>query len=161
MKKILTFALIFVTAMTVNAQRSYNTAVGVKAGAYSLGGGAGLNLKHFISNANAIEFVLGGGNNHLYIDGFYEWQFDTGLTPGLDWYAGLGAGIGFFGNNYKYDNYYKGNGRTYLNVGAIVGLDYTIPNVPINLAFDVGPRFGILNSRGFGFGGALALRYAF
>lgn len=160
MKKLLTFALICMTAMTVNAQRSYNTAIGVKGGAYFLGG-AGINLKHFINDANALEFVLGGGNNRLYIDGFYEWQFDTGLTPGLDWYAGLGVGLGFFGNNFMYDKHYKGNGRTYFNVGAIVGLDFTIPNVPINLAFDVGPRFGIFNSRGFGFGGALALRYAF
>lgn len=42
--------------------------------------------------------------------------------------------------------------------GAL-GLDYTIPGIPINIALDAGPHIGIINSRGFGWGDGLAIRY--
>jgi len=55
----------------------------------------------------------------------------------------LGGGIGAWSKNYW----------------DLLGLDYTIPGIPINIALDTGPHIGIINSRGFGWGGGLAIRY--
>jgi hypothetical protein len=42
---------------------------------------------------------------------------------------------------------------------GVIGLDYTIPGIPINIALDTGPLVGIINTRGFGWGGGFAIRY--
>jgi hypothetical protein len=85
-----------VLAINVNAQ-TYTTAIGIKSGGYAGGGFGGLNLKHFISGDNALEVTVGGWNNYWRAQVFFEWQKPTGWTENLDWYIGLGGGVGAWG----------------------------------------------------------------
>jgi hypothetical protein len=53
------------------------------------------------------------------------------------------------------------NGSTfYLSGSALLGIEYTFNNIPLNLALDSGPIVQVLPQVGFGWGGGLAVRYA-
>lgn len=145
--------------ININAQ-TYTTAIGIKTGGYARAGFGGLNLKHFISSENALEVTVGGGNNYWRAQVFFEWQKPTGWTENLDWYIGLGGGIGSWGSNYWGPNVNdKYSSGLFIIGSGVIGLDYTFPGIPINIALDTGPHIGIINTRGFGWGGGLAIRY--
>ena len=131
----------------------YETAIGIKAGGHG-GGFAGINLKHFVSNKNALEVTLGGSNRHIRADILYEWQNATGVAENLDWYIGIGGAAGSWSTSGG-----KHQRGLYILGSAVLGLDYTLPIVPINIAFDTGPYVGVINSKTFGWGGAFGIRY--
>ena len=155
------FTAVFIILLSINTNaQTYTTAIGIKSGSYARGGFGGLNLKHFISGENAIEVSVGGWDNYWRAQVFFEWQKPTGWTENLDWYVGLGGGIGAWSKNYwapgQEDKYSSG---MFIIGSGVLGLDYTIPGIPINIALDTGPHIGIINSRGFGWGGGFAIRY--
>jgi hypothetical protein len=160
-KRIFLFALTFwlfsgVTLAQSGAMgRSYKTALGVKfyPGAVS--------LKSFIQPNRAIEglgtFWQWGGR----VTGLYEFHFDIKGAPGLKWYVGPGAHIGFW--NTKYKNQYKSSG-SYFGVDGVLGLDYKINKAPLNISIDWQPSWnlGDYDLGGFeGSWGGFALRYTF
>lgn len=152
------FFLLFL-AFQINAQ-TYTSAIGIKTGSFARGGFGGLNFKHFISSENALEITVGGWDNYWRAQVFFEWQKPTGWTENLDWYIGLGGGIGAWSKNYWAPGQQdKLNSGLFIIGSGVIGLDYTLPGIPINLALDTGPNVGIINARGFGWGGGLAIRY--
>lgn len=165
MNKIITF-LIALSLTTIGFSQTYTTAIGLKGGGVGGGhlGGGGINLKHFIAGPNALELTVGGGSNHLRAQLLYEWQHSTDLTEGLDWYIGLGGTIGTWRKGYyhpvHHDYYY--NSGLYLGANVVAGLDWNLEpaiGVPLGIAADVGPFFGLINTRLWGWGGAFAVRY--
>lgn len=161
----ITMTFLFLTLIGFSYSQSYTTAIGIKGGnSGGIGyGGGGLNLKHFIGGKNALEFTVGGGNNHIRGQVLYEWQNDIGEVQGLEWYLGVGGSIGLWSSDYPHpngkDNYNRG---LYLGANGVVGLDWNLEpstGVPIGLALDTGPYIGLINSGFFGWGGGLALRY--
>ncbi len=156
MKKVI-FALSFlmIISISVKAQKNftsqdYTTAAGVKfyPGAIS--------VKHFVDNKSAVEGLLYFSNYSTRITGLYELHFDIANAPGLKWYVGPGAHIGFY--NKKYD---KG---TSVGIDGVLGLDYKIKNAPLNLSLDWQPAFEFGSRYGNGFSGSwggLAIRYVF
>lgn len=162
-KIVLTFMLLSLAGWGYS--QSYTTAIGVKGGnSGGIGfGGGGLNLKHFISSSNALEFTVGGGDNHIRLQGLYEWQKNISDINGLEWYAGLGASVGLWNRKYAHPNgkdiYDSG---LYLGANGIIGLDWNLEpelGLPIGLALDTGPYIGLINSGFFGWGGGFAIRY--
>ena len=159
---------------TSTGDQSYRTGLGLR-----LGYESGLTIKHFVNANGAIEGILsrGWGYGGFRITGLYEFQKAFANGKGLQWYAGIGAHIGFYNGNYygyKYygyygEGYYDKNGNwhptgyrdhyTTVGIDGILGLEYVFADVPLSLSLDIKPYFDIIG-RGDRFGdGALSIRY--
>jgi hypothetical protein len=148
------------TVRTTNpsySNQSYTTALGLKV----WGNGGGVSLKHFVTPTNALEGIGYFWNHGMRITGLYEFHFDIPEAPGLKWYVGPGAHIGFYNDRYYDDRYYDGNGSgSYVGIDGVLGLDYKFDGVPINLSLDWQPSFEFGDNRGFiGSWGGLGIRY--
>jgi hypothetical protein len=141
--------------ITASAQKSrsysstsYKTALGVKfyPGAIS--------LKHFVNDQAALEGLGYFWDRGFRITGLYEIHGDINGAPGLKWYVGPGAHVGFYNN--------KWGGGSSFGVDGVLGLDYKINSAPINLSIDWQPSFEFGDGRGFtGNWGGFAIRYTF
>ncbi len=160
MRKVLVL-LAIVLALSIqvtNAQsmgRTYKTALGVKFYPGSI------TIKHFLNEKNAIEGLAYFWDWGTRITGLYEIHGDINGAPGLKWYVGPGAHIGFW--NTKYKNRY-GESGAYIGVDGVLGLDYKINNAPINLSLDWQPSFSFGDGGRTGFEsgwGGFAIRYTF
>jgi hypothetical protein len=157
-KIILSVALILIfsglQAQSRSAQStSYKTALGVK-----VWDGGGISLKHFTGGNNALEFVGFFWNRGFRLTGLYEIHGNIAGAPGLKWYIGPGAHIGFY-------DYYKGPYHihgTYFGIDGVLGLDYKFKGAPINISLDWQPSFEFGDHVGFvGNWGGLGIRYTF
>lgn len=143
------------TATGATAQRSksysstsYQTALGVK-----FYPGA-ITLKHFVNKEAALEGLGYFWDRGFRITGLYEIHGNINGAPGLKWYIGPGAHVGFYNN--------KWGGGSSFGVDGVLGLDYKINTAPIDLAIDWQPSFEFGDGRGFtGNWGGLSIRYTF
>jgi hypothetical protein len=157
MKRI-TFLIIFAAVFSfgTTAQSlgtSYKTALGVK-----VFDGAGITLKSFVTNNNALEFIGFFNRHSSRITGLYEIHGNISGAPGLRWYVGPGAHISFYGNNNRnrFDNYAAAG------LDGVLGLDLKINKAPLNFSIDWQPSFEFGEYRAFlGNQGGLAIRYTF
>ena len=141
MKKLLFTVFLLSATLAVfsqddNNSSSYNTAVGVKV--YP----GAITVKHF--------------DNGFWLTGLYEIHTDIKSVEGLKWYIGPGAHLG---SNNQY-NTTAGNTMV-LGIDGIIGLDYKIKDIPLNVSFDWQPSFTLLSNSFFRGYGGLAIRYAF
>jgi hypothetical protein len=142
--------LIGLTSM-VNAQ-DYNTGIGVRGGIFS-----GLTVKHFIGSNTAIEGLLNTRAkwNGFEITGLYEIHKPAFDVARLHWYFGGGGHIGSWG-----DSPYESN--TVIGVDGILGLEYNIEEIPINIGLDWKPAFNLIGSYDPAWDGlALSVRFIF
>jgi hypothetical protein len=143
------------------AQSDYKTAIGGRAGVPIAG-----SIKHFISEAGALEGYLGflskyGSNVNVTIGGMYQHHFPIGDIAGFKWYVGGGALVQF----YSYDNYDNNNhdySETGFALNAVGGVDYKFRDIPLNLSADIMPAIFISNTPDgvVGYGG-ISVRYTF
>ncbi|WP_051295866.1 hypothetical protein [Eisenibacter elegans] len=129
--------------------QSKNIAVGLR-----LGEPTGINVKKYLSNGNALDFVLGGNgygyhrgrrywrDEYEYRPGLvlmvnYLWQNQISGVDGLEWYAGVGGQVGSrrYWNRRERREYQTGN----LGLTGMIGIEYFIPSTPISLGLDLGP----------------------
>lgn len=157
MKKLLllclTAGLLLITQLSANAQ-SYENAIGVRIGPYN-----GVNFKTFLNTNKALELNLSVRSNddfkRFLLTGLYEVHNPIGGAPGLLWYYGGGASIG----SYKVRDY---EGDIFLSADGVLGLDYKIDGIPLNLAIDWRPRLELTPNTNFGTGDVgLAIRLTF
>lgn len=151
MKKIL-LLLFFITSLNfVMAQNrtanstEYKTAIGVK-----VWSGAGISLKTFITDKNALEFIGYFDRYGTRISGLYEFHGNLSSEGALKWYIGPGVHVGLY------------KGITAVGVDGIVGIDYKFTNMPLNLALDWQPtlELGSGSRNGFiGNWGGFAIRF--
>lgn len=140
---------IYAGAQAQSMGRTYTTALGVK-----VWDGAGITLKHFVQQDRALEFIGYFYNRGLRVTGLYEIHGDINGAPGLKWYVGPGAHVGFYDAKY-------GDGA-FIGIDGVLGLDYKINKAPINLSLDWQPSFEFGTGRGFyGNWGGLGIRYTF
>lgn len=154
MKKILlllsiTFVITITSATAQSTNSSdYRTALGIKF--YP----TGITVKHFVTDKHALEGIGYFFNYGARISGLYEIHFDISSVAGLKWYVGPGAHIGFYNNKY--------GGATAFGVDGVLGLDYKVNTIPLNLSLDWQPsiEFGSGFNNGFtGNWGGIAIRY--
>ena len=154
---------VILTAQAQSLGRTYKTALGFK---FYPGG---VTLKHFVKNNAALEGIGYFWNNGFRITGLYEYHGNINGAPGLKWYIGPGAHIGFWNDRYFRDRHWDENdrwddrNRTYVGLDGVLGLDYKINKVPINLSLDWQPSISF--GKGYTdtdphFGG-IAIRFAF
>ncbi|MCY7421725.1 MAG: hypothetical protein LH478_08290 [Chitinophagaceae bacterium] len=131
---------------------SYKTALGVKISA-----GVAASYKMFVTPKNALEVQSTFFKQGVRLVGLYEFHlYSFAGAPGLGWYIGPGAHVGFWKKNYR-DTY---NSTADIGIDGVLGLDYRIKNAPINLSLDWQPSLSLLGNAGLSpqFGG-LAIRY--
>lgn len=139
---LLVTAIMLVSGLTANAQ--YKNALGVR-----LGDAYGLTYKTFIQSNKALDFILNFRNRHdisyFNVTGLYEVHNPINGAQGLNWYYGGGASVG----SINYDKRYNQDNDIYLSVDGVLGLDYVIPNSPLNLSLDWKPAFELTPNSGF------------
>ena len=146
----LMFLLLAGAAQAQSMGNSYRTALGVK-----VWDGAGISLKHFTTGNNAVEAIGYFYNRGFRLTGLYEIHGDIAGAPGLKWYIGPGAHIGFYND--------RGNDNDVaIGIDGVLGLDYKFRGAPINMSLDWQPAFEFADGRGFnGSWGGLGIRYTF
>ena len=131
--------------------RSYKTALGVK-----VWDGGGISFKTFTSPNKAVEVIGYFNRNGTRLTGLYEIHGDIAGAPGLKWYGGPGAHVGF----YDYEGY-QGD-KAVVGIDGVLGLDLKINGAPLNFSLDWQPSFEFADARGFtGSWGGLGIRYTF
>ena len=152
-KLVLILITLIVLGLTVNAQ-DYRTSLGLRAGFPY-----GVTVKHFLNPTNAVEGILASSWGGFVITGLYENEHWTGQYPGLNWFWGFGAHIGFWNNNRYIDDVDVGS---VLGADFILGLEYTFDDIPLNLSLDIMPSVNLIGYTGWGgIHGGLSIRYVF
>ena len=116
---------------------------------------------------NSFE-IIGGlnfGNNYsnwFYVAGLYQYNFQLGNVEGLNWFTGFGAYVSVRSyETYTNDRGYTTSSDLGIGIDGIIGIDYTIREVPLNVSLDWKPTFQIINSGFWGSDVALSIRYTF
>jgi len=136
--------------------QDYRTSLGLRAGLPY-----GLTVKYFLNKHNALEGVLAARWQGVIVTGLYENEHQTGKYPGLNWFWGLGGHIGFWGadENPNLEPTYSGS---VIGVDAILGIEYTFDEIPLNLSLDILPSVNLIGHTGWGgINGAISIRYVF
>jgi hypothetical protein len=156
MKKVAFLALVVIlSSFSLNAQE-YRTAFGVRGGFYN-----GLSLKRFVTNNDAIEAVVATHYRGLLISGMYQIHTLAFDVPGLYWYYGGGAHLGFYNQrDVPWFQNQTGNITT-LGVLGVVGIEYKIDEIPITIGFDVTPALNIIGHTGPWINAGIVIRYTF
>jgi hypothetical protein len=155
---ILFVVLAFITIGTTSAQSmgsDYQTAVGVKfwPGAIS--------VKHFIQDNAALEGLASFWDHGFRFTGLYELHGPISGAPGLKWYVGPGAHIGWYNDGWYHGDYYYRDGGFSLGIDGILGLDYKINGAPIALSLDINPYLELAHHTYVDVWGGLGVRYTF
>lgn len=152
-KVLITITFILFAYQYLQAQSgkgSYGNAVGLGIDFGTGATGAGIGFKHFFNDQDAVEAGLIFFNNTPALGMYYQYNGDIENAGGLKWYVGMGPQF-FFGKR-----------TTDIAARAMVGLDFKIPEVPLDFAFDWRPYFRFNNGTEFiaaRFG--LGIRFAF
>jgi len=159
MKRIIITALFFIGAVAIgkaqNTGSTYTTALGVKV--YP----TGITIKSFVQPNKALEGIAYFYNYGFRATGLYEIHGDIEGVDGLKWYVGPGAHIGFWNDTWK-DKYPDRNNGVAIGVDGVLGLDYKINGIPLNLSLDWQPSFNFVGYNYFEGGwGGLGIRYTF
>ena len=97
-------------------------------------------------------------NRYIGVTVLYERHIEMSALKGLNFFYGAGAGFVAYSNKYRNSDYFS------LGLDAIIGLEYTFDDIPLNLGVDIKPYIGIYPDLGFNennIQGALSVRYAF
>ena len=133
----------------------YQSALGVKI--YP----AAISYKHFLKDTKAIEGLGYLSSDGFRLTGLYELHFPMETAEGLQWYVGAGAHVGAWSSEWK-DKHPGENESVAIGVDGVLGLDYKIKSVPLNLSLDWQPSFNFIGYNYFEGGwGGLAIRYTF
>lgn len=160
MRKILLTLVLAITLQgmvqaQMNTGSSYQTAIGVK-----FYPGA-ITLKHFTSKSIALEGLGYFFNYGFRLTGLYEIHGEIPGAAGLRWYAGPGAHIGAWNDKWKDVFPGRADGIA-IGIDGVLGLDYKVNDIPLNLSLDWQPSFNIVGYNYFEGGwGGLAIRYTF
>ncbi len=161
MKKLLFIVFVLTISLQQTFAQSkgqtYQTALGVK-----FYPGAGITIKHFVKNNAALEGIGYFWKDGMRITGLYEFHGNISGAPGLKWYVGPGAHVGFWNNRYWDRNYPGYRGSALVGIDGVLGLDYKFNGAPINMSVDWQPSFEFGDYGGFsGNWGGFAIRYTF
>lgn len=92
--------------------------------------------KYFVTDHSAVEGLVSFGTR-FGVGGLIELYKPFASAPGLSWFYGGGAYVGFQDHD------------TYLGPTGIIGLDYKFNNIPLNLSVDWKPELDILPAINF------------
>lgn len=153
------FTLLAALMISSAATAQYDQAIGVRGGFFS-----GITYKQFLSNDMAIEGILHTRYAGWQLTVLGEWHAQAFDVTGLNWCYGAGGHVGMFRYHASSPYFDKESGSTVVGVGvdAILGLEYNIGSIPINVSLDWKPALNLVGYTGFAAdGGAFSVRYIF
>ena len=134
MKKLLFLVAAVILGTNVsNAQSDYTFAAGLGLDLFSGVTLVGPSAKYFFAEEHAGQAELMFESGLTTLTALYEYHGDISGADGLQWFAGAGPSILFFG---------EGIG-TEIALRPIVGLDYKIDGGPLAFSFDWRPFIGL------------------
>lgn len=155
MKKYAFTVLLAVIGVCSLSAQDYKGSIGLRINPDD-GGGAGVTIKNFTTQSTALEFIINTD--------FDSWIAGTGLfevhqsIPDIkyfNWYYGAGAGVSLHSYPESYDSNNDGRidgTRTHNGVGVgidgILGIEYTIKQIPLALSLDWKPYLGLFENSG-------------
>ncbi len=169
MKHCLT-VLTFIIAFSVQSQELYEKSAGIR-----LGYTSGITFKNFVTESEAVEFILSGRNDGMQITGIYQFHEPMEFRFNKKFYLhyGVGGHVGYE----KFDNLAKvltneaGNEFAFeaksfftMGVDASLGLEYRALEVPATIGFDIKPIFnfiGMRHTQGRFWDAAISFKYVF
>ena len=160
-KSVIIISFILFSGLSLNAQ-DYKTSLGLRAGLPF--GLSGVTIRHFLDRSNALEGIVASNFEGIIVTGLFENEHRTGYYPGLNWYWGLGAHVGFWGSGV---NRYINSSQSYpggsvIGVDGVLGVEYTFDEIPLNLSVDVLPNVNFIGFQGWNLiNGAISIRYVF
>jgi hypothetical protein len=159
-----TLFLLLLVSCSYSFSQPYKTALGLRLGFPSW---ANFNVKHNFGPHWSIDAGIGGGYRYAGIDVAGEYNFDISSVQGMRWYLGASIDVGALwwgGVGYYHGYYYGHNADLALGTSFFGGIEYTFPNIPLNLCLDIGPRIPILPVLGYNnswIRGTTSVRYTF
>jgi len=123
----------------------YKTAIGIRLSNNMPIVSNAITLKHFIKDNTAVEGYF-SFSDPLSLGAMLEF-YKPFSTPGLQWYYGGGAYLGF-GKTYDV-NKAKDVNTNYFGAQGVVGLDYKFASVPINISLDWKPELNLVSDINF------------
>jgi len=136
-------------------EKAYHSAIGVKM--YP----SAVTYKQFIRTNKAVEAI-----GYISLDGFRATVLNEKYAPiegneNLSWYTGYGGHLGIWSERYKINHPDHPAGIA-VGVDGILGLDYKVKNVPLNISVDWQPSFNFVGLTYFESGWAgIGVRYTF
>jgi hypothetical protein len=150
---------VLLSVLTLNAQ-DYKTSIGLRAGVPF--GPHGGTIKHFFNRTNAIEGIIASNGLGIGATGLFENEHWTGYYPGLNWYWGLGAHVGFWDAGVSRYFSSKYSGGAVMGFDGVFGFEYTFDEIPLNLSVDILPSFNLFGYTGWnGISSGISIRYVF
>jgi len=138
MKRIALALPVIMISLLLNKQavaQDYRFAAGIRLSNSSPTLNSAISAKYFATDRTAVEGLVSFGSR-FGIGALLEIH-NKFNTPGLSWFYGGGAYVGFQ------------DGDTYLGPTGVIGLDYKFPNAPVNLSIDWKPELDIIPSINF------------
>jgi hypothetical protein len=112
----------------------------------------GVSGKLWLNNTNAVDMILGFGQNYLEARADYVWH-DYNLFPvpsgQLPLYYGMGAGMAI------------SNGGPGLMARGVVGIEYLFPHAPLDAFFELGPGIRFFPGTDLDMTAGIGMRYFF
>ena len=159
MKKVILVIAITGICLFASAQEKSQSAIGLRFG-------LGTDYIGEISyqqalNTNRMELDLGWGGGRYWkgwtVTGLHQWVMP--IESGFYWYLGAGPALGYWTEK---RSFYENEGGLYLAASANVGAEYRFAEIPLQLAIDYRPEFGLINRwKAYGGGFGIAVRYCF
>ncbi len=153
MKKYILLSILFLSFLNLSKAQDYENAIGFRAGLSN-----GITFKHFITTNDAAEGILSTRWGGFNLTGLFERHTTAFDTDGLYFFYGGGAHLGSFNNSWFLDN----SSHIVIGIDGILGLEYVLPDLPLNASLDWKPGFNLIGYTGFwGDELALSVRYTF
>ena len=144
-RSIVVVLILMLSSQALRAQQAQGSmALGIRLSTPQATVNNAVSFRYFIRDQSALEALV--GFDPWSVGLLYE-KFLPTRVPGLEWYFGGGAYGAFTGSDV-------------LGAMGIIGLDYTLPSVPINMSVDWKPELNLVNNVHFQ-GSALALSVRF
>jgi opacity protein-like surface antigen len=169
-KHFYSFLLLLGIVVTSFGQDLSKNAIGLRLGDND-GFGGEISYQRALSKENRLELDLGFRNSNdvdaFKITGIYQWVWD--IDNGFNWYAGVGAALG----SWSYDKKFNVGQETVsisdsgviLALAGNIGIEYNFDEVPLQLSLDFRPEIYFnsedYRTNNFGPDIALGIRYKF
>ena len=158
MKKTALISVIVMLFAFNSAAQQYDKAIGIRGGLFN-----GVTYKQALSSSTYLEGIASFRWNGFMVTGLYEITkpIDSN-APGLDWYYGFGAHVGFY-DDADSGPWEEGDfDGPMIGADGIIGMEYTFREVPVTLSLDWKPAINLFGWDGYWSDNvALSIRYTF
>jgi hypothetical protein len=128
--RLILISVLLTTIINRSQAQDYKFAIGLRLSTLPPTISSSVTGKYFLTDRHAIEGLVSFGGR-FGIGGLYEVEQLIGGVPGLNWFFGGGAYVGF-----QYNLVYTGP-------MGVVGIDYKFDNAPVDLSLDWKPELDI------------------